>query len=193
MIAFLNRMSVPRFVVKTAFAHRYAVVLSIGLAFAMVSTKLFGDPPPYPDEIQNPHIVPPQLQFGIFGTQPGELNEPAGICVSAAGEIYIADTFNHRIQVFSTSGQLLRTWGKAGSSPGQFVAPRAIAVSLKDEVFVADTGNDRIQVFDTVGTLLRQWGSFGDKAGEFKEPIRDSRRRQQGLRCRSRERSPAGF
>ena len=128
MIAFLNRMSVPRFVVKTAFAHRYAVVLSIGLAFAMVSTKLFGSSPPYPDEIQNPHIVSSQLQFGTFGAEPGELNEPLGVCVSAAGDIYVADTFNHRVQVFNKAGEPLCTWGEAGSAPGQFVA-RVLSLS----------------------------------------------------------------
>lgn len=157
-------------VLHTAPVHLFPLIWAIALTFAMGSNQLFGSSPPYPDEIQNPHIVSSQLQFGTFGAEPGELNEPLGVCVSAAGDIYVADTFNHRVQVFNKAGEPLCTWGEAGSAPGQFVAPRAIAVSLKGEVFVADTGNDRIQVFDRLGTLLRQWGSFGDKVGEFKEP-----------------------
>jgi len=171
-LAFLAKRPpcVKRAVVQTGFAHWYAIVFSIGITLALGCARLFGSSPPYPDQIQNPHIVPSQLQFGTFGAEPGELNEPSGICVSAAGEIYIADTFNHRIQVFNAAGQPLCTWGEAGSAPGQFIAPRAVAVSLNGEVFVADTGNDRIQVFDKLGTPLRQWGSFGSHVGEFKEP-----------------------
>jgi tripartite motif-containing protein 71 len=165
-----KRRSVEHFVVKTGFAHWYAMVFSVGLTFAMESTELFGSSPPYPDEIQNPHIVPPQLELGTYGVKPGELNDPMGVCVSVDGEIYIADTSNNRIQVFSKSGQPLRTWGEAGHAPGQFVAPHAIAVSSKGEVFVADTGNNRVQVFDGAGTPLRQWGSYGEKTGEFKKP-----------------------
>ena len=157
-------------VVSTRFARWYAIVLSIGLTFAMGSTRLLASSPPYPDEIQNPHIIPSEVQFGTFGAEAGELNEPAGIAVSEAGEIYIADTYNHRIEVFSRLGEPLRTWGEAGSAPGQLIAPRALAVSSKGEVFVADTGNNRIQVFDTAGKPLRQWGFFGDQKGEFKEP-----------------------
>jgi DNA-binding beta-propeller fold protein YncE len=157
-------------VFQIAMAHWPALICTIALIFAMGPGKLLGSSLPYPDEIQNPHIVSSQLQFGSFGAEPGALNESFGICVSAAGDIYIADTFNHRVQVFNKAGKPLCTWGEAGSAPGQFVAPRAIAVSSKGEVFVADTGNDRIQVFDKLGTLLRRWGSFGDQAGEFKEP-----------------------
>jgi DNA-binding beta-propeller fold protein YncE len=171
-LAFFNKRppGVESFVASTRLARWYAIVLSIGLTFATGSTRLLGSSPPYPDEIQNPHIIPSEVQFGTFSAEAGELNEPAGIAVSEAGEIYIADTYNHRIEVFNRLGEPLRTWGEAGSAPWQFIAPRALAVSSKGEVFVADTGNNRIQVFDTVGKPLRQWGSFGDQKGEFKEP-----------------------
>jgi tripartite motif-containing protein 71 len=170
MFSSVSPVQRPPLAAKTCFGNWYLIAFSLELTFAMGNCILMKGAPSYPDGIKNPHIVSPSLQFGTFGAGSGEVNEPAGICVSNAGEIYVADTFNHRIEVFNASGEPLRTWGEAGSAPGQFIAPQGIAESAKGEVFVADTGNDRVQVFDTVGSFLRQWGSFGDKVGEFKEP-----------------------
>ena len=49
------------------------------------------------------------------GTAPGEFNRPEGLCVDTKDQVYVADSCNHRIQVFSCEGKLLRVYGKAGS------------------------------------------------------------------------------
>ena len=42
-------------------------------------------------------------KFGRFGSDAGQLNRPHGLCVSTDGKVYVADTDNNRIQVFSAS------------------------------------------------------------------------------------------
>jgi len=71
-------------------------------------------------------------------------------------EIFICDTENNRIVVFSIEGILLRQWGIAGTEPGCFHSPAAIAVS-ENMVYVTDRHNKRIQVFYRNGNYLFEW------------------------------------
>ena len=48
---------------------------------------------------------------GLPGSNPGQLNRPNGVAVSSAGNIYVFERINQRIQVFSPSGQFLRMFG----------------------------------------------------------------------------------
>src|SRR6185369_4936415 len=59
----------------------------------------------------------PELLFGFgkMGNAPGEFNRPEGLCVDAQDRIYVADSCNHRIQIFSPDGKFLRAYGKAGN------------------------------------------------------------------------------
>ncbi len=90
---------------------------------------------------------------------PGELNAPADIAVDAAGNVYIADTGNHRIQVLTADGVFLRTFGRLGRGDGEFYNPQGIAVR-GDRVYVADRGNSRVQVFTLNGDFVRQIGRW---------------------------------
>ncbi|PKO22545.1 MAG: hypothetical protein CVU38_08945, partial [Chloroflexi bacterium HGW-Chloroflexi-1] len=62
-----------------------------------------------------PHADPPTFHWvatwGAAAT-PGELSAPADIAVDAAGNVYIADTGNHRVQVFTPGGTFLRGFGQ---------------------------------------------------------------------------------
>ena len=61
--------------------------------------------------------------------------------------IYVADSGNHRIQVFDQFGNFLGQFGGFGVTPGRFNQPRGIAIGRAGQVFVADTENNRIQKF----------------------------------------------
>ena len=78
--------------------------------------------------------------------------------MNATGYVYVADTYNHRVQVFTPSGTYVRQWGHQGNENGNFSYPQGVAVNATGYVYVADTGNNRVQVFTPSGTYVRQWG-----------------------------------
>lgn len=107
------------------------------------------------------------LAWGSEGGGSGQFNEPGGIAADAAGNLYVVDTFNHRVQKFDSGGNFLLTWGSVGSGNGQFGQPTGIAVDTAGNVYVADTFNHRVQKFDSSGNFLLAWGSNGTGSGQF--------------------------
>ncbi|ETR66634.1 MAG: NHL repeat containing protein, partial [Candidatus Magnetoglobus multicellularis str. Araruama] len=78
-----------------------------------------------------------------------ELNMPWGIAVDSIGNIYVTDSFNHRIVVFTSSGTYSYSMGSGSSSSnlGEFNFPRGIYIDDSDKIYVADESNNRVQVF----------------------------------------------
>ncbi|MHC1726090.1 MAG: 6-bladed beta-propeller [Syntrophobacteraceae bacterium] len=105
-------------------------------------------------------------------------HHPYAIATDADGYIYVADTDNHRIQVFNADGTFDSKWGGWGSGDGQLYNPQGIAVAPDGTVYVADTLNNRIQQFrdddETINrnwVLVRKWGISGSGDGQFSSPI----------------------
>jgi hypothetical protein len=98
---------------------------------------------------------------GRSGSGNGQFDDPWGVCVDSADNIYVADTDNHRIQKFDSSATHLVTLGSYGSGSGEFNRPRGVAVDSIGNIYVADTYNHRIQKFNSVGVFILKWGSFG--------------------------------
>ena len=76
------------------------------------------------------------------------------ISVDSDNNLYVADSFNYRIQKFDPTGSPMNTFGSAGTGPGQFGSNTRVTVDLSDDsVFVSDINNNRIQKFDSTGVL----------------------------------------
>jgi uncharacterized protein (TIGR03663 family) len=103
----------------------------------------------------------------------GTFNEPWGIAVAPDGSVYVADTWNNRVQHFSADGRFLGMFGTFGQAetPQAFWGPRAVAVDSAGRLFVADTGNKRVVVFDSDGNPLGEVGGAGALAGLLNEPV----------------------
>lgn len=103
----------------------------------------------------------------------GTFNQPWGIAVGQDGSVFVADTWNHRIQKFTADGEFISMWGALGQADTfySYWGPRDVAISQDGKVYVSDTGNKRIVVFDSSGTALGQFGEVGLLAGQFDEPV----------------------
>jgi DNA-binding beta-propeller fold protein YncE len=121
---------------------------------------------------------------GSPGSGPGEFFEPRGLSSDAAGNIYVAEMVNHRVQVIDNEGRFLRAWGKGGMGGleqvgyafGEFRLPYQTAVDDKGRVWVTDTDNERVQVFMADGQFVKAFGAsnadgtIGTDPGEFAKP-----------------------
>lgn len=97
----------------------------------------------------------------------GQVSAPTGI-VSSGGWVYISDTGNSRIRVYSGGGSLVRDIGSYGSGDGQLFGPAGLALSASGELIVADRLNSRVQWFNTItGAPIRQFGKRGSGPGEL--------------------------
>lgn len=114
------------------------------------------------------------IPSGSDPAPPGTFNEPWGIALGPDGSVYVADTWNNRVQKFTPQGEFITTWGYGISQtedPFGFYGPRDIAVNSLGEVYVTDTGNKRVVVFDSSGNFIAQFGSAGLAPGQFDEPV----------------------
>jgi DNA-binding beta-propeller fold protein YncE len=121
--------------------------------------------------------LPTVATWGSVGEAAGQFNHPRGIAIGPGGDVYVADSDNHRVQVFDAAGNYLRGWGsrcdlstgagcEAPGGPGQFLEPWGIDVDSEGRVYVADTWNHRVQVFDGDGTFLMAWGQYGQSVAD---------------------------
>ena len=98
-------------------------------------------------------------KWGKAGTANGQFRGPFGIATDRGGTVYVADTDNNRIQVFSASGGFLRKWGSTGSGNEQFLSAQDVAVDAQGGVWVADYRNDRVQKFTSGGGYQQEVAS----------------------------------
>ncbi len=101
---------------------------------------------------------------GAAGT--ARFNAPSDVAIGPLGNVYVADSANHRIRkitpegvvsTFSGSGTAGSTNGVAGTA--RFNNPSGIAVDASGNVYVADTNGHRVRKIDTNGTASTLAGS----------------------------------
>lgn len=100
--------------------------------------------------------------FGMAGAAGGEFSAPTFCCTDRAGNFYVSDCLNARVQVFDGSGEFVRAFGRSERGPGGFGRPKGVAVSARGEIYVADSWFNTIQVFDAAGRFV---AILGDEAG----------------------------
>ncbi|CAI8051319.1 E3 ubiquitin-protein ligase TRIM71, partial [Geodia barretti] len=88
---------------------------------------------------------------------------PLGVSFDSTRNVYIADTFNRRVQVFTADGEHIRQFEKRGSNKN------GIAMDSNNIVYVSDSANN-ISVFTKEGHFLTSFGTQGNRPGQFNRP-----------------------
>uniref|UniRef100_A0A1X7VIF9 Uncharacterized protein n=2 Tax=Amphimedon queenslandica TaxID=400682 RepID=A0A1X7VIF9_AMPQE len=102
---------------------------------------------------------------------PLQFKSPHGIAISPiTGQVYIADSGNHRIQVLDPDLTFSHSFGSEGSANGQFKYSHDIAIDSQGLVYVTDKDNHRIQKFSPDGKFVGQFGTEGSGPGQLSSP-----------------------
>ncbi len=95
---------------------------------------------------------------------------PGGVAVDAAGNVYIADTYNNRIRKVSTNG-IITTVAGSSNTPNGLIGdggqatnatlsfPRGVALDPSGNLYIADTGNERVRKVDANGIITTVAGN----------------------------------
>ena len=103
-------------------------------------------------------------------TEPGTFALPEGVAVGPDGNVFVADTFNDRVEIFDADGQFISTFGKNGDGPADFERPKGIAIDCDGHIWVVDAAQNRVKVFNQQGRLLIYFGGEGYFPGQFMGP-----------------------
>lgn len=107
----------------------------------------------------------PKAEFGFE-----DLERPTGLAIDTeSGRVFVADTAEHNVKVYSDEGKLVQVIGQLGIKPGEFNAPTHVSF-VGGKLYVTDTFNARIQLFDSKGQYLRSVGSRGLYLGNLVRP-----------------------
>jgi len=115
-------------------------------------------------------------QFGSPGLEAGNLDEPVGIAMDASGKIFIADTWNHRIQVFQPDSSGLNftplsSWN-VDSWYGQSMNNKPfLTIAPNGNIFATDPEESRILEFTAQGELVHAWTGFNLSEDIASQPL----------------------
>ena len=117
-------------------------------------------------------VLRPSHSLGWGNEALGQFKSPSGIIMLPTGNLCVADTNNHRLQVLSRSGEVRGVVGHGpGAGSGEFQQPTGLACDGRF-LYVADSGNCRLHKlslpeFKPVATI----GSFGEAPGQLHAPV----------------------
>ena len=83
--------------------------------------------------------------------------------------LYLFVSSQHKLQKFSSSGELIKCIGRRGSKEAEFDDPRGVTIH-SNQAYVCDKDNHRIQVFDLDFNFIGSIGSRGRGRGDFDAP-----------------------
>ena len=118
-------------------------------------------------------VLRPSHSLGWGNEALSQFRSPSGIIMLPTGELCVADTNNHRLQVLSrVTGDVLRIIGHGpGAGSGEFQQPTGLACDGQC-LYVADSGNCRLHKLSLPDAKpLAMVGSFGDAAGQLHAPV----------------------
>ncbi len=122
----------------------------------LLSTSIF----PPKSQIKRQKMIY-HCKFGEFGALEAQFTEPSGVAVNAQNDIIVADTNNHRIQIFDKEGRFRFQFGECGKRDGQLLYPNRVAVvkHTGDIIVTERSPTHQIQIYNQYGQFLRKFGA----------------------------------
>ena len=112
-------------------------------------------------QVLNSDLTTFSANFGEEGMHKNKarFDLPSGITCDTAGNVYVADSGNSRIQVFTAEGKLIRMFGRYGTRRGELSIPTGIALDPSSKhVFISERSNRRVSVFTCEGQFVTLFG-----------------------------------
>lgn len=103
-------------------------------------------------------------QFGNNGNSNGQFSNPVGITMDSAGDLYVVDQGNNRIQKFDSNGNYIMQFGSGLDTPV------GVIVDGFGNIYVASYNNDQVHKYGPAGNLIFLFGISGSGDGEFSGP-----------------------
>ncbi|MCK4511979.1 hypothetical protein KAW64_09580 [bacterium] len=111
--------------------------------------------------------------YGECGDGRGQFRNPLGIAADTHGNVFVADTGNHRVvRLLYKDGKLefVASFGSEGQGELQFSTPSQVALGASGSLYVTDTGNNRVVAITSTGHWLYE--ITGDSEGlTFDRPV----------------------
>ena len=105
------------------------------------------------------------------GNGPLQFNDPRGITVHpTTGQIFIADTYNHRIQVLNNDLTYSHSFGTRGWASEQLNSPYDVTFDKEGCLYVVDYCHHCIKKFTPTGQYISKFGYEGSNPGQLKYP-----------------------
>ncbi len=94
--------------------------------------------------------------FSIYGFNTERLGRPSDVAVAHEGDIYVADTDNHRIVVFGKMGKFKRQHRNYGKGEGQFEYPNAIDVANNGNIYLISKTLNKLMIMSPTFQTIRE-------------------------------------
>ena len=122
--------------------------------------------------VEERRVLRPSHSLGWGNETVGQFRSPSGIIQLPSGELCVADTNHHRLQVLSRRGEVHTVFGQGpGGGPNDFQQPTGLACDGMS-LYVADSGNCRLHKLALPsGAVISTVGVFGDQPGQLHAPV----------------------
>jgi DNA-binding beta-propeller fold protein YncE len=104
------------------------------------------------------------------GSELGQFLFPTFVSVDPAGNVYVTDTINSRIQKFDPDGKYLTKYGERGNGWGMFDKPKGSALDSFGNLYAVDSGWSNVQIFNDKQQILLFFGGRGSIPGLLGNP-----------------------
>lgn len=104
------------------------------------------------------------------GTAEGFLMFPTYLAVADDGRVFVSDTMNARISVFTPEGAFVRAIGTRGDGFGMFDKPKGVGFDSLGNLYAVDSSWSNVQIFGPRDDVLLYFGGRGGHPGLLRNP-----------------------